>query len=134
MAGLMVFTPSQGLPDRFILDAFELLKTAMPGLRQAGKSGGSIFVAVSRMDGAFRLILPKNSASGGLAGLAKTAAKEWPEVRCEALDIPADWADVDAAAEAIVEELMLEGPIEIGLSAQGSVTLQLSETSFADLG
>jgi NAD(P)-dependent dehydrogenase (short-subunit alcohol dehydrogenase family) len=134
LAGLMILAPAQDLPDRFILDAFELLKTAMPGLRQAGKSGGSIFVTVSRMDGAFGLVRPQNSASGGLAGLAKTVAKEWPEVRCKALDVSADWSDVDAAAEAIVEELMLEGPIEIGLSPQGTVTLQLSEAPFADLG
>jgi NAD(P)-dependent dehydrogenase (short-subunit alcohol dehydrogenase family) len=130
----MVLAPAQELPERFILDAFELLKTAMPSLRQAGKNGGSVFVTVSRMDGAFGLVRPKNSASGGLAGLAKTAAKEWPEVCCRALDIPADWSDVEAAAEAIVEESMLEGPIEIGLSPQGPVTLQLSEAPFADLG
>ena len=53
--------------------------------------------------------------SGGLAGLAKTAAHEWPEVQCKALDLAADWED-DEAALTLVEEMLLAGPIEVGLS------------------
>jgi NAD(P)-dependent dehydrogenase (short-subunit alcohol dehydrogenase family) len=131
LAGLMVLAPAQEFPDRLIRNAFELLKTAMPGLRQAGKAGGSIFITVSRMDGSFGLVDPKNGISGGLAGLTKTAAKEWPEVHCKALDVSADWCNLDAVAEAIIRAALAEGPVEVGLSPQEAVTLQLSETPLA---
>ena len=103
----------------------------MPGLRQAGRAGGAVIVTVSRMDGAFGLNNPQNVVSGGLAGLVKTAAKEWPEVCCKALDLSADWPDLDATAKAVVETVLRQGPMEIGLSQQGAATLQLSEKPLA---
>ena len=86
------------------------------------------------MDGAFGLNNPQNAVSGGLAGLVKTAAKEWPEVCCKALDLSADWPDLDYAAKAVVETVLRQGPMEIGLSQQGAVTLQLSEKPLAISG
>src|SRR5439155_19006646 len=127
LAGLIVVAPAREVQDSFIQDTFGLLKVAMPGLRQGGESGGAVFATVSRMDGAFGLLNPQNAISGGLAGIAKTAAKEWPEVSCKAFDLSADWSDEDAAAEAVVERLLLHGPTEIGLSPQRVIALEPSE-------
>jgi len=132
LAGLIVVAPAREIDDSFIHDAFGLLKVAMPGLRQAGKAGCSVFATVSRMDGAFGLLHPQNAISGGLAGIVKTAAKEWPEVCCKAFDLSADWSDENTAGKAVVERLLLQGPAEIGLSPQGAVALELSEMPLAD--
>ena len=96
--------------------AFLAAKSAADGLRSAAKDGGAIFATISRMDGAFGLIGGDfDPTQGGLAGLAKTAAHEWPDVACRAIDIALDW-DVDAAAAAIIQELVSDGPIEVGLA------------------
>ena len=73
------------------------------------------------MDGAFGLKSCVNPISGGLAGILKTAGKEWPEVHCKAIDLAADWNDVPAAAEALANEISLEGPQEVGLSSDGTI-------------
>jgi NAD(P)-dependent dehydrogenase (short-subunit alcohol dehydrogenase family) len=65
--------------------------------------------------------------SGGLAGLAKTAGHEWPEIHCKALDLAAAWADPDEAALAVIEEMQCAGPIEVGLTSSGRSGLTLSE-------
>jgi acyl transferase domain-containing protein/NAD(P)-dependent dehydrogenase (short-subunit alcohol dehydrogenase family)/acyl carrier protein len=131
LAGLIILTPVGQVGDAFLKHAFHLLQIAGPGLRQSGKTGGSVFASVSRMDGSFGLgptVLPlSNPISGGLAGLAKTASKEWPEVQCKALDIPADWDDAEAAAAAIVQEMFVAGPVEVGILPGGNSTLQLQE-------
>ena len=49
-----------------------------------------MLVTVSRLDGAFGLrglAMHGEPTSGGLAGLAKTAGHEWPEVHCKAIDL-----------------------------------------------
>ena len=100
-----------------IKDAFRLLRTAGPGLRQAGREGLAVFTTVTRLDGAFGTrglaLEPRpKPVSGGLAGLAKTAGHEWPEVACKAIDIEPAFAhgDVDLAVQAILDELVLPGP------------------------
>jgi NAD(P)-dependent dehydrogenase (short-subunit alcohol dehydrogenase family) len=70
-----------------------------------------------------------NPVSGGLAGLAKTAAKEWPEVQCKALDVASDWGDTEAAASAILDEMLTAAAVEVGISARGKCGIQLEETA-----
>ncbi len=99
--------------------AFALAKRVGPMLRDAA-SGGALFVTVSRMDGAFGLTGGSfDPVQGGLAGLTKTVAREWPGVRCKALDVAASWDDVGAIAAAIAGELASDGAIEVGLDAAG---------------
>jgi acyl transferase domain-containing protein/NADP-dependent 3-hydroxy acid dehydrogenase YdfG len=91
--------------------------------------GGAIFVTVSRMDGALGLSgADFDPVQGSLAGLVKTATKEWPGVRCKALDVAATWSDLDAAADAIVREISADGPIEVGIDSRGRRTVELVET------
>lgn len=131
LAGLIILASGRGMSEGFLREAFGLLKIAAPGLRDAGKVSGAVFVTVSRMDGAFGLKDSCNPVSGGLAGITKTAAMEWSEVYCKALDLDVDWNDLDAAAHAIGEEVFLDGPEEVGLSQEGNVTLGLSEKELA---
>ncbi len=63
---------------------------------------------------------------GGLTGLAKTAAREWPEVAVKAIDLAKAGRPARLLAEAIAEELFSGGPeLEVGLSGSGErVTLE----------
>ena len=135
LAGLVMVAPTS-TGDTFLRDAFRLLQLTGPGLRQGGKSGGSVCVTVARLDGAFGLVdlsLSASVISGGLAGLTKTAAHEWPEVQCKAIDLDIAFADPDKGALAVVEETLLAGPREVGIRAGGRTTLRLSEQPLAPL-
>jgi len=112
--------------------AFQWLQNAGPALRAAG---GSVFTTVTWLDGSFGLATgPRvDSAAGALAGLAKTAGWEWPDVACKAIDLePA--LDAVAAAEAIGDELFRAGPGEVGISRKGRVTLDLTSAPLGDGG
>src|SRR5262249_58146527 len=88
--GLILVAPGAGEGDGAVKDAFGLLRAAGPALRRAGAETGAVLVTVSQLDGAFGtrdLSADVEPTSGGLAGLAKTAGHEWPEVRCQALDV-----------------------------------------------
>jgi NAD(P)-dependent dehydrogenase (short-subunit alcohol dehydrogenase family) len=107
--------------------ALMLARAVGPKLKVAGKN--AFFVTVTRRDGAFGLSsepLGGNPLDGGLAGLAKTAAHEWPFARCRALDVSQVFDDA-AAADAIVEELTNDGPRELGLGPAGRLTLSTRE-------
>jgi len=111
--------------------ALGLARDLGPRLRESGVrvGGQALLVTVSRRDGAFGCAAraPRwNPLQGGLAGLAKTAAHEWPEVRCRAVDVASAWS-IDVAAHAVVAELSNHGPREVGLGPAGRVTLALRE-------
>ena len=113
--------------DAAIKNAFRLLRLAAPGLRRAGKDGGAVFATVTRLGGSFgvgRFTAEAEPVAGALAGLAKTAGHEWPEVHCKAIDLDPSLDDPDEAAGAIVEELFRRGPAEVGLAADGGTTLE----------
>jgi acyl transferase domain-containing protein/NAD(P)-dependent dehydrogenase (short-subunit alcohol dehydrogenase family) len=127
LAGLVICAPSGGTDDNFYENAFLLLKSSATALRRSGENGGALFATISRQDGSFGC--GTNTAlydplSGGLAGLAKTAAHEWKEVSCKAIDT---WyfTDYTAAAEAVASELLLDGPLEVGLTPAGRTTLKM---------
>jgi len=129
MAALVIVAPLAGTDDDFLEKAFLLLKGAAPALRRAGGTGGSFFTTVSRLDGAFGCgegTLLNDPLSGGLAGLAKTAAREWPDVTCKAIDLGA-FADPAASARAVAEELFRVGPVEVGLNSDGRTGLALTD-------
>jgi len=129
ISGLIITAPKGGTDDRFLENAFLLLKRGAPALRQAGESGGALFATVSRLDGAFGC-LPGSTLtdplSGGLAGLAKTAGQEWPEVTCKAIDL-ARFPDPADAAAALAGELLRKGEVETGLTPAGRTTLAMVE-------
>jgi len=119
--------------SRELKQAFVLAQKVQPALCKAAEAGGALLATVSRMDGCFGLTGGSHDAvQGGLAGLAKTAAHEWPGVRCKALDVDAQWADENAIAEAVVGGLAADGPIEVGLQADARCGLVLKDESSSD--
>jgi len=104
--------------ETFLLDAFELTKQAGPDLIKASEENGAFFATITRFDGKFGFSEGKIKApvTGGLAGLAKTAAIEWENVNCKAIDIAPTLKDNKAAAAKIVDELLNKGAVEVGLN------------------
>jgi acyl transferase domain-containing protein/NADP-dependent 3-hydroxy acid dehydrogenase YdfG len=127
LGGLVITASAQHTDDAFLKHALFGLRHAAPALRAAGRQGHAVFVTVSRLDGAFGLAGldgVREPLDGGLAGLAKTAGHEWPEVSCKALDLASDFSSTDEAAAAITEEMLLSGPVEVGLARTKRRTLE----------
>ena len=124
---------AEPLPDRLgglvllgqaaAVEAFRTVRRAGPSLRRAP---GAILATVSRLDGRFGLdgLGPVDVAQGGLAGLAKTAGREWPEVRCRAFDLDPTLGAA-AGAAALAGAILGDGPDELGLRADGQTTPRL---------
>lgn len=129
---IVLAAPGSSHPDT-IAASFAVIQRAGPALRRAARSAGSVLATVSRMDGSFGLLGLNgqgNPLSGGLAGITKTARHEWPEVHCKAIDLDAHSKDKSDAACAIVREVFLKGPVEVGLSDQGRCTVDLQSHPF----
>jgi NAD(P)-dependent dehydrogenase (short-subunit alcohol dehydrogenase family) len=99
--------------------AFRAARTIAPALM----TDQGVFVTVQDTGGDFGL----NGRSGefvwagGLAGLARTAAKEWPRASVKAIDCHRAGRTTIDIAHAIVEELVTGGPaLNVGLPADGA--------------
>jgi len=127
LVGLVICAPAGGADDAFFDNAFLLMKSAASALCRAGEDGGALFATISHLDGSFGCGSGTTLAdplSGGLAGLVKTAACEWSGVSCKALDTGL-FSDAADEARAVAEELFLAGPLEVGLTPAGRITLEL---------
>ena len=141
IAGLALVWPSAKLAPSKLWDdkseeraerLFLLAQAAGPLLRAEAASGGAVFMTVSRLDGGFGLkglAQEQDPVQGSLSGLAKTAALEWPEVSCKAVDVDFAWDHNLSMADALSEELFLKGPSEIGLSSAGRKALVAEESA-----
>jgi acyl transferase domain-containing protein/NADP-dependent 3-hydroxy acid dehydrogenase YdfG len=117
-------------------EAFVAVKSWGAALRKSSVAGQKHLVCVTRLDGGFGLrdaAAIANPEAGALAGLAKTAAREWPDLCVRAIDLAPDVAD-DEAARALVDELLVAGPVECGLSRDGAVTIKLEPLTKAATG
>lgn len=119
----------EGQPGTFVLlagppalECFALLRALAPRLRE---TRGKLLV-VSRRDGAFGRLEPElgDPLGASLFGLAKTVAREWPEVEARALDLSARLS-TEEAAQAILDELAQAGPVEVGIGPAGRFGLSL---------
>jgi NAD(P)-dependent dehydrogenase (short-subunit alcohol dehydrogenase family)/acyl carrier protein len=122
LGGLIFLAPRDGFCDQHLRAAVLTAKRAAAALRRTG----GFLVTVSRLDGAFGLLNldpAREPLDGALAGLAKTAHREWPEVAAKAIDLARDHPDLARAAADLVEECLHVGPLEIGLDAGGARTL-----------
>jgi NAD(P)-dependent dehydrogenase (short-subunit alcohol dehydrogenase family) len=110
-------------------DALTITQAAAPHLRLGSDGHPGLLVSVSRLDGAFGFFGQGISAAeqGGLAGLIKTAAIEWPDVVCQAIDVAPAWDDTTAAGAVADEIAQLDAhsPREVGLSQSGRCALAL---------
>ncbi len=111
-----------------VKDAFRMTKELAADIQAAAKNGGAILATVSRMDGHFGLSDSKfDPNQGGLAGLAKTCAIEWPAVHCRALDVDAAMGESLEVADRIILEIGAAGPIEVGVRNEGRFGLTLED-------
>ncbi len=114
--------------EAWLKKSFLLVQAA--GRLFASRGTRGLVLAVTRLDGALGLKGGKDQdpAFGGLAGLMKTAAREWPSVRCRCID--ADPAlSLEVSANLLVKEMGFEGPVEAGLTEAGLKTIGLVERS-----
>jgi acyl carrier protein len=132
-AGLIIVQdPESRKMEQDLKDAFALAKQLAPNLLDAAKESAALFATVSRMDGAFGFKQTEtiHPLQGGLAGLAKTAAIEWENVCCHAIDIAASHSDFSKIAPAVAKEILTPGPVEIGLDSEYRCTLTLESEPY----
>ena len=119
--GVIVLSGLRLMPtiDAALATARESFKHARTFAARASSSGG-VFVTVQDTGGAFGtdgcVSAPMRAWSGGLAGLAKTAAEEWPTASVRAIDL----ACADRAPQQIADALACElvhgsTDLEVGL-------------------
>ena len=134
-AGLVILAESHDADDQAddttLKTAFQLARFFAPSLIRNARTGFTLFVTVTRLDGAFgfRDTALENPVSGGLAALAKTAAIEWDGVSCKALDLDPAWTDVTEMAHKITAEILdtqTRDSVEIGLDRENRYTLELT--------
>ncbi|MBW2405172.1 MAG: hypothetical protein JRF42_15555, partial [Deltaproteobacteria bacterium] len=70
---------------------------------------GGVFVTVQDTGGDFGVSGSARAWLGGLSGLVKTAAQEWPQASLRAIDIERANRAAEDVAAAIVEELLTGG-------------------------
>lgn len=100
------------------MEAFLVAKAlAGPYARQGG---ALVTVQDSGGDLGYRGLSPAAAWFGGLPGLLKTAAREWPAADLKAIDIARQGRPVAEQARLIVEELLAGGPeIEVAYDREG---------------
>ncbi len=111
-------------------EAFRAAKAVEARLLQAASKGGALWVTVEDLGGDFGLggCDPLQAYRGGLSGLTKTLAHEWPNVRRKAIDVETAGRGAEAVAQALAQEILNGGDaIEVGLKANGErLTLALT--------
>jgi NAD(P)-dependent dehydrogenase (short-subunit alcohol dehydrogenase family) len=133
--GLVVIqNPASKTTEADLKNAFELARALAADLQESASQQAAFFATATRMDGAFGFGGEPiaNPVQGALAGLAKTAAAEWPEVVCHAVDLSPDWRDLRNVARALVREVMCRGPVEIGLTESSRRTPVLVPQDYPD--
>ncbi len=86
-------------------------------------ASGGVFVTVQDTGGDFGLSGANGIQvwTGGLPGLIKTAALEWPEASIKAVDLEKGGRSADELAESLCSELLAGGPEkEVGIRADGT--------------
>jgi len=132
LAGLIILTPA--VPEQsFMKESFLLIQRVSESLRAAGKSNAAILASITQMGGQFGLSDLNDTCpvSGGIAGLIKTADKEWSEVSCKAIDVQMS-DNLSELADNIVKECLtrdpLGGSLEVGIAGTERYTLELNST------
>ncbi len=107
---------------------FLLARAAASDLESAARAGGSCLIAATAMGGRFASsgsspweFFP---GSGGVAGLVKTLAREWPSIRCRVVDFSPDAPPETIAAQLIDEIFMSDGYPEVGYEGDRRIRLR----------
>ncbi|MDH3875149.1 MAG: acyltransferase domain-containing protein, partial [Desulfobacteraceae bacterium] len=133
--GLIIVAQHEPQDDSLLKHAFSLSKSLGPDLIDSAEKGGALFATITRLDGAFAFkgLGIDHPVQGGLAGLAKTAAIEWENVRCRAFDISPLWQDHISIAKTLVSELLYADAtesVEVGLDSDSRWVLELESLPY----
>ncbi len=131
---LILVPPTDGDVDQ-ILTAFERIQEAAPSLRAAGRDGDARVVIVSRLDGAFGMRECPSDApllTSALSGLTKTIPHEWPDVEGRVIDLDPTWSG-PRAIDAVSAAILGDGPAEIGIRREGTITLEEKDAPYASM-
>jgi acyl transferase domain-containing protein/NAD(P)H-dependent flavin oxidoreductase YrpB (nitropropane dioxygenase family) len=106
---------------------FLLAKEAVRDLEIAARSGGSCLIAATGLGGRFAsagaVSADFSPGHGGVAGLVKTLAREWPLVRCRVVDFNAA-APAEAISLALCREVFVsDGYAEVGYEGDRRIRL-----------
>jgi acyl transferase domain-containing protein len=118
-------------PVRWLGHAFRLLRRCGPALN--AKPDQSLFAVVTRNGGRFGLDGLQTSSQvfgGALSALAKTVKEEWAGIHARALDLGRDFTDGIEAAMRCLDGLLLNGPVELGISRDQLFQLNLHDQSY----
>ncbi len=118
-------------PIRWLGHAFRLLRRCGPAL--CAQPDQSLFAVVTRNGGRFGLDGLQSSTQvfgGALSALAKTVKEEWPGIHARALDLGRDFTDGIEAAMRCLDGLLMDGPVELGISRDQMIRLALHDQSF----
>jgi acyl transferase domain-containing protein/NAD(P)H-dependent flavin oxidoreductase YrpB (nitropropane dioxygenase family) len=107
---------------------FLLVRAGADALCRAAKEGGACLIAATGLGGAFASAgtAPEDffPGHGGIAGLIKTVAKEWPDVRARVVDLDPK-GDVEMLASHLVHEFLSDNSrIEVGYLDRRRVALR----------
>jgi NAD(P)-dependent dehydrogenase (short-subunit alcohol dehydrogenase family) len=107
---------------------FLLLKLFGPELKRSAAGGAGRLVNLTAFDGRFGLGGPSVLAAGsaGTLGVAKSAAREWAEVRVKCIDAAPALAPDWLAAQVLREMFSADPEIEVGYSSAGRWRLGLT--------
>jgi acyl transferase domain-containing protein/NAD(P)H-dependent flavin oxidoreductase YrpB (nitropropane dioxygenase family) len=107
---------------------FLLAKAAAVDLERAASAGGSCLIAATAMGGRFATsgspIRDFFPGSGGVAGLVKTLAREWPSIRCRVVDFSPDAPSETIASQLADEIFVSDGYPEIGYEGLRRIRLR----------
>ncbi len=115
---------------------FLLARAGADDLARAAERGGACLIAATGMGGAFASVKPVSTSffpgHGGVAGLVKTLAREWPEVRTRVVDLePSSVVEVTAAD--LVHEILTDDPhSEVGYQQGRRLALRTVEAPLAN--
>src|SRR5205085_4680193 len=108
---------------------FHLAKASARWLKEAGVAKQAVLLAATGMGGSMLNDLSREAPAlfpdhGGIAGLMKTLALEWPEIRVRVVDLNLD-ADAELLAQHLADE-MCSGDLhaEVGFDGRRRITLQ----------
>jgi len=94
-----------------------LLQAAGGDIRDAAMHGGGFVVTATALGIGFGGLDSSSDfdpTQGGLTGLVKSLALEWPEVRCKVVDVEPDGDPLSIATQVLTEMATADGRVEIG--------------------
>ena len=108
---------------------FHLAKAAGKDLRKATERKGACLIAATGMGGAFMSDLPSGAQAqfpdqGGVVGLMKTLALEWPDVHVKAVDLNPQESSQTLARHLFDELQAGDEIVEVGYDGRRRVTLE----------